>query len=70
MAANGAYTEYGCVHVEVNGLRGQQPTRIVFDTLLTARGAPPYMAGTITAAPAAQAALMVARGESRREEPA
>jgi saccharopine dehydrogenase-like NADP-dependent oxidoreductase len=62
-----SYTEYGCLHVEVTGLRAQQPTRLVFDTLLTARGAPPDMAGTITAAPAAQAALMIARGESRRE---
>lgn len=61
-----AYTEYGCLHVEVSGLRARQPTRLVFDTLLTARGAPPDMAGIITAAPAAQASLMVARGESRR----
>ncbi len=60
-----AYTEYGCLHVEVSGQRARQPTRLVFDTLLTARGAPPDMAGIITAAPAAQAALMVARGESR-----
>lgn len=62
-----AYTEYGCVHVEVSGLRGQQPTRLVFDTLLTARGAPPDMAAIITAAPAAHAAIMIARGECRRE---
>ena len=25
-----AYTEYGCLHVEVTGLRAQQPTRLVF----------------------------------------
>lgn len=59
------YTEYGCVHVEVAGLRAQQPTRLVFDSLLTARGAPPDMAGIITAAPAAQAALMLAHGGAR-----